>query len=282
MFETEGLQPNGGEAANEDVSSAPETESSGETPSTDLAPNPADNIIDLDKTEKFRLHGEEWTRDKLASAMLRQADYTRKTQEIKQEHKYYDNLSYDIANVLKNPALVEQFKQTYPEKFHRYLDAYSDYLQTKQSEGNPQAKQANAVDPQLMSRINQIESRFRDQEVKAADAMLDGVFKKYSTQYQYADESSVISKALALMEQKKKSGGPEDLTNQEWDYVFKTEHDRVKALAEKTYKETMDKQLRANRKAKDSAAGGNAPGGAPVRMTIKEATEAAIRDLSGR
>jgi hypothetical protein len=238
------------------------------------------DIIDLDKVEKFKMHGEEWTRDQLASAMLRQADYTRKTQEFAKERKYYDNLAIDIANVLKEPRLVEQFKKIYPEKFHQYLEPYSGYLQTKPQAGQGEAKQS-AIDPQLMSRINQIEGKFRQQEVESASVMLDGIFSKYSKEYPYADEASVISRSLALMEQKQRNGESDNLSREEWSKIFKSENDRVQKLAEARYKETTQNQMRANRKAKDVGSGGDAVGQSPKRLTMKEATEAAIRDLGG-
>lgn len=287
MLDAQPSQAEGSNAPNTESDIAPAGDST--SPSADLAPDsgsdtssdvPAD-LIDLDKIEKFRLHGEEWTKDKLGSAMLRQADYTRKTQEFSKERKFYDNLAYDIHNVLQNPALVEQFKKIYPEKFHQYLEPYSRYFpQTKPTPAN--GSQQPQLDPQLMTRINQIESRFHEQEVKAADQMIDGLFKKYSAQYPFADESSVISRALAMMENKKASGEKEDLTQKEWDSVFKSENERVHKLAEAKYKETVDKQLKANRKGKDGAAGGSLPGQSPVRMTMKEATEAAIKHFTNR
>lgn len=270
-LETGGLTP---ESSNQDLSSgtgdsAPES-ASGASDSPTLQ-----ELVDLDKIEKFKLHGEEMTREDLSKSMLRQADYTRKTQEFSKERKFYDNLAYDLANVLKNPALEAKFKQMYPEKFHQYLEPYRSYLQTQP---NKAGGEKSVADPQLMARLNQVEGKFHAQEVKAAEVMLDGIFKDYSAKYPYADEASVISKSLALMEQKMKNGEPDNLTKGDWDRVFKTENDRVQKLAEAQYKQTVTNQLKANRKAKDIGTGGDAVGQAPKRMTMKEATEAAIRD----
>ena len=292
------------EAAHQNMESGLAGTPAPEAPQTDLAPESApsssetapessgsapsiQDLIDLDKIEKFKMHGEEWTRDKLASSMLRQADYTRKTQELgkergsfAKEQKYYENLSIDIANILKDPSLVDKFKQIYPQKFHQYLDNYSGYLKTSpKSEGQAPGSQPNA-DPQLLARVNQIEGRFRAEEVKTASVMLDGLFKQQSEKFPFADEASVISRSLALMEQKQRAGEKDELSQDEWTRIFKSENDRVQKLAEGKYKETVDKQLKANRKAKDVGVGGDSVGQAPKRLTMKEATEAAIRDLT--
>jgi len=285
-----GIENAGESTSNTSSDAAPESSgSSGSQHSDNNSDSPSiQEIIDLDKVEKFKMHGEEWTRDKLASSMLRQADYTRKTQELGKdrqtfanEQKFYDNLAYDIANVLKDPALVAKFKETYPEKFHQYLEPYSGYLQTKQGAQEKSGAQ-QGTDPQFMARLNQVEGKFRQQEVKAAEVMLDGIFKQYQTKYPFADEASVISKSLALMEQKQRSGQSDDLSNDDWNRVFRSENDRVQKLAETQYKNTVTKQLTANRKAKDIGTGGDAVGQSPKKMTMKEATEAAIRDLGGR
>lgn len=274
-------QDTGSDAPSQDL--APESDASSAedqgADSRDTEALTAQDIIDLDKLEKFRLHGEEWTRDKLASAMLRQADYTRKTQEFAKERKYYDNLAADIRNVLRNPQLVTQFKKIYPEKFHRYLDHYEDLLGTKQTDGAGKPQKTD-VDQKLLSRIDQIENRFKEQEVKAAEAMLDGVFSKYTEKFPFADEASVISKALALMETRKQAGESDNLSESDWNRIFQGENDRVQKLAESRYQAKVKNQLQANRKAKDVAAGGDAPSQAPKRLSMKEATEAAIRDLT--
>jgi hypothetical protein len=268
------------------------TEASDKAPEAELAPDSGSDasevealttqeLIDLDKLDKFKMHGEEWTRDKLASAMLRQADYTRKTQEFSKERKYYENLAWDLENVLKDPSKVQQFKAIYPQKFHQYLEPFASYLKTKPAtDGKPTAAQSPDY-LELKAELNQIKGTFREQEVKAADVQLDGLFKKYSEKYPYADEASVISRSLALMEQRRRNGETEDLSTKEWDSVFKQENDRVQKLADRKYKETVAKQLNSNRKAKDSAPGGTAMGHAPIKETMKQATERAIRDLSG-
>jgi hypothetical protein len=86
-------------------------------------PEAAPELVDLDTMDKFKFGGREWTPKELEAAYMRQQDYSRKTQEIAQERKYYDNLPYDLDMVKNNPALVNQFKQVYPAKFHSWIDS---------------------------------------------------------------------------------------------------------------------------------------------------------------
>jgi hypothetical protein len=75
-------------------------------------------VAELDKLEKFKFEGQEYTPQELKNAILRQSDYTRKTQEFSQERRFYDNLQADLRSVRSNPALAAEFRRTYPEKFH--------------------------------------------------------------------------------------------------------------------------------------------------------------------
>lgn len=249
----------------------------------DSTPENAPNLIDLDQVEKFKYRGEEWDRTRLEKSMLMQSDYTRKSQQLAEtrkqfteEKRFYDNLAVDIASVLKNPSLVEQFKSIYPEKFHSYLNHYQDLLEKKQEQPGGETK--SVADPRLLNRLEQVENRFREQEVAAAEAQLDGIFDKFKGKYPYADEASVTTKAMALMDQLKSHGEKETLSDKQWDALFKSEHERIKTRAESSYKEEVKKQLQSNRTAKDTAPGGGTPGQAPVKRTFKQATEDAIRD----
>src|SRR3954464_16064772 len=100
----------------ENTSSAPgEAEAgAGEQPKTP-------EMVDLESLEKFRYAGREMTPKELQQAVMLQSDYTRKTQQLAEERKYYDNLSADLSAVAQNPQLAAKFKEVYPEKFHDYL-----------------------------------------------------------------------------------------------------------------------------------------------------------------
>src|SRR3990167_2821971 len=120
--------------------SAPETENKGTD--TQEANNQGD-IPELDKFERVKWEGKDWSLKDLKNSVLMHSDYSRKTQEISEERKFYDNLRYDLDAIRKNPDLESKFKELYPEKFHSYLD----YVRTGQK----------VPDAQLVSRLDQIE-----------------------------------------------------------------------------------------------------------------------------
>ena len=260
-------------------------------------PESAPNLIDLDQVEKFKYQGKERDLDWLKKETMRHSDYTRKSQELaksrnefQKEQKFYENLAIDIRNVLRNPSMVDKFKEVYPQKFHSYLEYYQDLMDGSTTPTQGQNKVA--ADPRLLSQIEQLKGEvgqvkgfYHAQEVAAAEAELDQVYSKMSEKYPYADQGAVTTKAMALLEQLKAQGEPVDkqkIGPRQWDMMFKTEHERVKKIAEAKYKDEVKKQQQSNRAAKDTAAGGGTPGQAPVRRTFKEATEDAIRDLKNR
>jgi hypothetical protein len=79
-------------------------------------------ISELEKLEKIKYNGKVLSGKDLARELkegsLRLSDYTKKTQAIAEERKYYDNLAVDLQKLKANPALVDQFKSIYPQKFH--------------------------------------------------------------------------------------------------------------------------------------------------------------------
>jgi len=226
------------------------------------------DIVELDKLEKFKFSGQDWTPKDLTGAILRQSDYTRKTQEIAQERKYYDNLSADLDAVKQNPQLMERFKQVYPEKYHNYLR----YVTAEEKAA--QQVQPQGVDQQFMKRFETVENALKEQRLTAINAELDAMFDKLGKKYTYADEASVIAKAQALLDRGQR------LDEKTWDAVWKSEHDRVQAHAQKMWSDKIANQKQANAKARDVASGGGIPGQAPKNpRTIKEATNLAMRDL---
>ena len=49
-------------------------------------------FVEIDGLDKVVFRGKEYTPEEFDRAMLRQSDYTRKTQELAKERKYIDNL----------------------------------------------------------------------------------------------------------------------------------------------------------------------------------------------
>ena len=102
-------------------------------------------IYDLEKLSKFKYQGQELTPKDLEAMILRQKDYTQKTQALSKEResfqseqKFYENLYYDLNNVKNNPQLANEFIKIYPEKFHEYLkQVLGQTDQTQKQEQRP-------------------------------------------------------------------------------------------------------------------------------------------------
>jgi len=224
------------------------------------------SIYDLDSAEKFKWQGREWTTKELQSAYMAHSDYTRKTQALAEERRFYDNLSVDLEAVKHNPNLLSEFKRVYPEKFHSYLN----YVQQKQPEGQVQSQQSS-IDPQFKERFERLERQLHEKEVSAIEAELDVKFKQYSEKYPMADEEAVVARAQALLARGDK------LTDETWDNLWKSVHDRYQKLADDYYGKKIKEQKSASHKAKDVGSGGGTVGHAPFKpKNLKEATDALL------
>lgn len=264
-------------------SSSVQQDTKGQAPET--RESQSSSIFDLDKAEKVMFQGQEWSLKDLKNAFLRQSDYTKKTQELAQERKFAENLSYDLESVFDNPELAEKFKEIYPEKYHAQLDRILQ-LRDRYNEQNQTSSQTNSgLDPQsiqkliekaVTSRVNPIIQDYTNKETAAIEAKLEALANKYSQTYDLADEEKVLSAAQALVDKGEK------LTDQAWEKLWKDDHERTKKTFESYSKKQFEQQKQANAKSRDIAKGGGTPGQAPKRETFKEATERAIRELSGR
>lgn len=279
-----------------------------ERPSSDLAPDSeslqnldsneeseaqaqekAAQLLELDKVEKFKFQGKEWTAKDLEKAMLRQSDYTKKTQELSQERKFFDNLAYDLENVRQDPSLASKFKEIYPEKFHAYLKYIGS--DTNTSKGNQQAaEQVNPNDPltPLKRELEEMKAYVQTQKqremetqfqtaVQKHEVELEKAFSSNAKKYPLADEESVLARLQAVAE----VNGSKNITAKTYEMVFKQVHDRNEAMAKKYYGNMVNKQKTANKAGRDIGPGGATPGHAPQgAKTLKEATANLLADLN--
>jgi hypothetical protein len=242
--------------------------------------------IDIDtQADRYRYKGRPIS--EYESGYMRQQDYTQKTTQLAQERKYYDNLSFDLDRVRSNPALAEQFKSIYPEKFHGYLryvqENSADPSQGNQRQLTQQERQYARLDPAMEMRINNLEKTFRDKEVAAISAELDSKFKSYSQKYPFADEEAVVARAQALLSKMKEMdplNGNITISDKQWDALWKSTNDRVYQLSDSRYKDQVKRQIQAGRSSADTGRGGGIAGQAPRQFkTMKEATAAALADI---
>lgn len=248
------------------------------------APNLTEaQAIELEKYGTVLVDGKEWTTKELKESLMRQADYTRKTQEIArekremqaelkraQEHKrYYDALATDLRAVKANPELAEEFLRVYPEEFHGYLEDLGVKM--------PQGKAALPPDVrQKLAKVDELENRFHAQEVAKAEAQLESVCNRMEQKYPYADPDAVMARAQVLCDQNI------ELTDEIWDKLYKASQSRFEEREKQLRKSRLEKQRDANKRAIESGKGGGTPSKGPVKETMKQATERAVRELAGR
>lgn len=236
------------------------------------------SVVDISTLEKFKFGDRELTPDQLRKQMMLHQDYTKKTQEVAKDRRFYDNLPYDLEKLKKNPALVDEFMKVYPKAFHRYIEmlGLKSSQQTQGDQGTNQATMAPQKDPEMLSKLERLETYIREQEVSKHEAQLDAKFGVLSKKYPDADEDSVLARAQTLLDQDVK------LTDQVWDKLWKGSHEAFNQKLASKQKQTMERQRSANSQANDTGSKGGTPGQAPAKMKLREVAEFAIKDLSHR
>lgn len=249
----------GDESAQADQSTEnQESFESGEQPKTD--------ITDLDSLEKFKFEGKEWTPQELRDAYLMQSDYTKKTQELAEDRKFYDNLYYDLQKVAQDPRLESAFRTTYPEKFHRYLESVERRDQPAESR---QSEDTVRRDPELENRLSQLEQRLEAEEVAKIEKEMESTFVELKGKYPLVDESHAIAIAQGYLDKN------ENLDKGAWEQIFKQINDQMSSRFDAYQKERVEKQKSAHKQGADSPAGGGIPSRGPKKFkNLHEATEA--------
>lgn len=246
------------------------------------------DVIDLDKVEKFVFNGEELTPEELNRHFMRQQDYTRKTQEIAQERKFIDNLQADLEYVASNPDKVDAFKQTYPEKFHKYLDLVkpkqADYYDEDEvDEGTipkhvaEKLKKLDAIEKKLSAQEREREM----QEQKVVERQIDDVINEFSPKYPFAPEAEVLAVVDAIAAENAENPHFK-MTKSSWERVFKSVNAHFEKHYEQTYSSRVKAQLKDSEEASDGAPGGLAPGRAPKNLKLGDVADYMIQDLAGK
>lgn len=233
-------------------------------------------LTDLSKLEKFVFKGEEMTPEDFERSLLRQQDYTKKTQALAEERKYFDNLSADLETVKQNPRLAEEFKRTYPEKFHGYLNVLGIQSSEMQQGARDEGHQAQ-IPSELIGRIEKLEGAITAREKEALDARIDAIEKDLSPKYKHANLPDVYGAAQEFM--KREGIDPKTINAEILEPFFKASHDYFTQQFKEWQKEALQSQRDANKKGSDIGRGGGTPGEAPQRMSMKEAEEAMIEHI---
>lgn len=275
-------------AAAPETSSEPtqdlEVSSKADTPET----TEESQVLDLDKLERFRFAGKEWSPKDLHNAYLMREDYTRKTQELSEARKFAENFEADLGAVVENPSLFQKFRSVYPKFYVDLAERLLNSQMRRESpansyEGRTPEKNAATNDP-LTQRLGSIEQEFAEwkkaqyqTEVEKAQSWLDNQYSTLAKKYPEADPEVVTARAEVLARQ------GTQLTDKVLDKLFQQHHTQVSERFGKRYKEKVTQQVSIGNRSKDMAAGGGIPSDPPrTPKTIKEATEMAIADLSRR
>lgn len=240
------------------------------------------SVTELDKLEKFRFEGQEYTPKALKEAILRMKDYTQKTQEhsksvesFNQERKFYDNLWADLEKVRSGAADPAEFVRVYPEKFHGALKQVLE--QINGGSASQQNAQRSQFDIASESRLQKLEKHFQEQEVAKNQAEINSLIDKYSKQFPKAIPRLAIADVFEAYNSGVKP------TAETWEQAFKASEEYRKQLTREDYGELQKKQTVANEKGRDVAAGGGTPGRAPKKFgSLREVTEHAADSLSNR
>lgn len=264
-----------------------------ETPAQDPAEvkQVIEELLDLDKLDKFRFQGQELTPEELNRAFLRHSDYTKKTQEISKERKYIENLYHDLQNVKSQPDLAEKFKEIYPERYHQYLDMILDstsenkankrHVPSEDDVSDPVEAKLKALEEKLEQRERALEQKFHDEKVEAMGLELNSIFNELTSKYDLADEDAINNRAMRLIEENRDNPNFR-MTKSAWERLFRQDHEaREKRYMEREKKRLGD-QVQKGRKAMDSGPGGGSLGHAKKKMSLEEAREFAIQDLEAK
>lgn len=245
----------------------------------------APQITELDKLEKFKYEGREWTPAELKKAILRQQDYTQKMQgfskerqTFESERKFAENLYADLKHVQNNPALASEFVKVYPQKYHAYLREVLSSTSGTASQQQPQNQ--NAMNPELielMSTVNELKGKFTEQEVAKNESFINTTIESLSQKYPDAIQKLVIAEVYDYLQKNPKAQATDAKL---WEDTFKSVDAEMKGHWKQRYGEMVKKQTQANAKARDVESGGGTIGQAPQKFkSIRDVTNHAVKQL---
>jgi len=236
------------------------------------------DLKELVKDQKFKLDDKEFTLDDLKKHMMRDADYRRKTQEIasiKKEHeslkgeqKYWDNLQHDLALVKANPHLADQFKQTYPDKFHQFVAEYAP-----QENQFSEAAMMQKVQSLVEKTINPLRESILEREKQATIAEWSSWEAEVKSRYPSAQPKVV----QAILNQALSEGTPP--SKELWEQAYKLSHDEIDGLKKQWLSENVQKTKTLNNQAKDVKPGGSIASPTKRNFSLSEASENLAREL---
>ncbi len=270
--------------------SSPELDESAEQSEDPNSETPVEqSAIELDKIEKFKFKGKDYTVKDLERFESIQPEFTKKSQELAEERKYSLNAPADLAKVRANPALAEQFKSIYPKHYHAYVD-----LIKAKAEGKEQTEK-QSMDPKFMEEFNGMRSELQEwkqaqheAQVSAKQQELASLADEMTKKYPSSDEEVVLARVQNLVDGGKIATSKDQadamgipLLNKElWEKFYKDVHDKFESRTIAKQKEKFNTVKSANLKGSSAGRGGSPPSAAPKKVrSIGEATDMWVEDL---
>lgn len=263
-----------------------------------------DSIADLSKFEKVKLpDGSEMTKDELTRAIMRQQDYTKKTQEAakiraeaeelktryeqqSEQFKYESNYQADLRKVLANPHLLNDFYKTYPREYWSKLD---QDLQRNGQENHQRIDPAYAKSLQKQhefeAELSSLKEERQRDDLMFVDTRLKSLETTLSTKYPKADMASVYAQ-LDLEAQNQGvdlraiKANPQ-LLDTTMEKLAKASHEKFLKSYEDYAKEKSKQQIQANNKGSDIGRGGGTPGAPKVATKLKDVDMFAAMKAAG-
>lgn len=262
-------------------------------------------LADLTKYEKVRLpDGTEMSRDELTRAIMRQQDYTKKTQELAKERreleefktrtsqeseqfKYQSNYTADFRKIQANPALLSEFFETYPKEYHaKILSDLQRMGQESQNKVDPVYAKALQRQHEFESELKSLKEERHQENIMFVDSRLKSLESTLSQKYPKADMSTVYAQ-LDIEAQRQGvdiqaiKANPQ-LLDQTMEKLAKDSHERYLKSYEEYAKEQSKKQIEANKKGSDIGRGGGAPNSPPTKTKLKDVDMVAAMRAAGQ
>lgn len=278
----------------QDTSDKPDGSSSDKPATAQVVEKPAD-LLDLDKHERVRFKGREYSVQELRDSFLRHEDYTRKVQQSNEVAKYARGFEEDLQTLIENPARLGEFKKIYPKAYVRAAEKVLENLATKgaatsqASHPETQPSQRAALDPEIQRQIEEFsefkqnfESKLAEANVQRDQETLNGWFTEFANKFPEADQEVVNTRAYFQSVQKESEG--KSLTKADVEKLFKADHEAREARFTERVRSLNTKQKAVARKSQDMGGGGGVPASPSQKpKTFKEANALMEKDLeSGR
>jgi hypothetical protein len=279
VTESSGAAPEGAQVSTEEQS----TDTSRGTPDSATpqrgTQRPTPTLTELDKLEKFRWQGREWTPKDLQKSTLMQADYTRRMQEFSETRKFSDNFAADLKTVIKDRGRLEEFSKIYPKEFvERAREILSELPGAPTRQAEPKAEVPDAFRTQFQAMEGKIahwEKAQEQAEVQQIQGWLDHQFARLEQKYPDAHSEIVNARAEVL------AARGEKITAETLERLFKQNDGELKARTAERQKTKVTQQIKVGKEGKDVGTGGDIAGGQPKKFkTIKEATSAFLSDIA--